>query len=372
MNQTERLLQIFSELVAIDSPSFGERAVADYIRDRLARLGISCTEDDAGGEIGGNCGNLFARVPGDPAGEPLLLCTHMDTVEPSKGKRAVVHPDGTITSAGDTVLGADDFAGVAAVLAVLERLSEENAPHPPLELLFTVAEEPYCTGVRYFDFSKCAAKTGYVLDLTGPIGTAAIAAPTVLSFTITVQGKAAHAGFAPETGINAVEIAARSLAQLPQGRLDGGTTLNFGVISGGKAANIVPERCTVTGEIRSAQHEHALSVFDRVCAAFRQEAEVRGAQLVVTQDIPLKAYRAAEDGDAVLRFRRACQMLGLPVRLVETFGGSDNAALQAHGIDGIVVANAMFNCHAVDEYTTVSAMEKTAELVYRLILDMDK
>ena len=115
MNRTQRLLKTFSELVAIDSPSFGERGVADYIRDKLQKLGISCIEDNAGAKIGGNCGNLFARVPGDSQKAPLLFCTHMDTVEPSKGKRAVVHPDGTVTSAGDTVLGADDFAGVAAI-----------------------------------------------------------------------------------------------------------------------------------------------------------------------------------------------------------------------------------------------------------------
>ena len=369
MNRTQRLLKTFSELVAIDSPSFGERGVADYIRDKLQKLGISCIEDNAGAKIGGNCGNLFARVPGDSQKAPLLFCTHMDTVEPSKGKRAVVHPDGTVTSAGDTVLGADDFAGVAAILETLERLKEERAPHPPVELLFTVAEEPYCTGVRYFDFTQCAAKTGFVLDLTGPVGTAAIAAPTILSFSLTVEGRAAHAGFAPEAGVNAVEIAAKCLAQLPKGRLNSGTTLNFGVISGGKAANIVPERCVVTGEIRSAQHERALAVFDTVCAVFASESKSCGARFTSTQDIPLRAYRAAEDGDAVRRFRRACGKLSLPVRLIETFGGSDNAALQAHGIDGIVAANAMFNCHAVDEYTTAAELEKAATLVYHLIVD---
>ncbi|MGN0478167.1 MAG: M20/M25/M40 family metallo-hydrolase [Hominenteromicrobium sp.] len=369
MNRTERLINTFSELVAIDSPSFGERSAADYIRARLQKLGISCTEDDAGKKIGGSCGNLFARVPGDVRKAPLLFCTHMDTVEPSRGKRAVLHPDGTITSAGDTVLGADDFAGVAAVLEALERLAEENAEHPPLELLFTVAEEPYCTGVRYFDFAQCTAKTGFVLDLTGPVGTAAVAAPTILSFSLTVTGRAAHAGFAPEAGVNAVEAAAKSLAQLPQGRLEGGTTLNFGMISGGEAANIVPARCTVTGEIRSVLHERALAAFDRVCTVFQREAAASGAQVTISHDIPLRAYRAAENGDAVRRFRRACGKLGLPVRLVETFGGSDNAALQAHGIDGIVAANAMFNCHAADEYTTVSELEKATALVYALITD---
>ena len=60
---------------------------------------------------------------------------------------------------------------------------------------------------------------------------------------------------------------------------------------------------------------------------------------------------------------------GLPVRFIETFGGSDNAALQANGIDSLVAANAMFNCHSTDEYTTVDDLQKTAMLIYHLITD---
>ena len=99
---TQRLVRTFSELVAVDSPSFGERAMADLLRDKLAALGISCKEDGAGEKLGGTAGNLFARVPGTLGAEALLFCTHMDTVAPARGKRAVLHADGRITSAGDT------------------------------------------------------------------------------------------------------------------------------------------------------------------------------------------------------------------------------------------------------------------------------
>lgn len=369
MINEQRLVQTFTELVHTDSPSFGERAVADYLKEKLLEMGIRCTEDDAGERMNGNCGNLFARVPGDPSLPPLLFSTHMDTVEPSCGKKAIVHGDGRITGAGDTVLGADDFAGVAAVLEALQAIREAGIPHRPLELLFSAAEERYCTGIRYFDFSQCAAKTGYVLDLTGEIGTAAIAAPTVLSFTICLQGRAAHAGFAPETGINTLTVVGNALSKIQQGRLDAGTTLNFGVISGGKAPNIVPEHCALRGEIRSSRHERAMEVWDSVRAVFCKEAEKIGALVEFDYDIPLRAYHAAEDGDAVQRFRRACAKAGVAMRLTETFGGSDNAAMQANGIDGIVVANAMYNCHATDEYTTVSDLCKVTELVCNLILD---
>lgn len=363
------IIETFSALVALDSPSFGERQVADFIRNRLEALGIPVSEDDAGRKIGGNSGNLFACVPGDRAQPALLFCTHMDTVEPSRGKRAVVQADGVIRSAGDTVLGADDFAGAAAVLTAVERVMKQRNPHPPLELLFTAAEEPYCTGVRHFDFSVCHAKTGYVLDLTGEIGTAAVAAPTILSFELEITGRAAHAGFAPQEGIHAIQAAAKAMAILKQGHIDSETTLNFGVISGGTARNIVPETCLVAGEIRSAVHKRALKLFKAITAAFQKEADAAGAALRVTHDIPITAYRAKADGEAVKRFVRACAAEGIQPVLTKTFGGSDNAAMQANGIDGIVLASAMHSCHSTAEYTTVSELRRLEALVYRLIME---
>lgn len=169
--------------------------------------------------------------------------------------------------------------------------------------------------------------------------------------------------------MHAIDAAARGLVRLRQGRLEGGTTLNVGLISGGAAANIVPERCVLSGEIRSMRHDRALALYDALCEVFREEAQAVGACARVDCDVPLRAYRAAENGDAVRRFQRACAAERLPVRLIETFGGSDNAALQAHGIDSIVAANAMFSCHSTDEYTTVEDLKKTALLVARLITD---
>lgn len=371
MINKERLVKTFSELVAIDSPTFGERLVADHLKEKLLSLGITAFEDDAGSRMNGNCGNLFARVPGDETLDPLLFCTHMDTVEPSCGKKAVVHADGKITSEGKTVLGADDFAGVAAVLEVLKTLRENGEKHHPIELIFSAAEERYCTGIRYFDFTQCKAKTGFVLDLTGAVGTVALSAPTILSFTVTLFGKASHAGFAPEMGINTVAAAAKAMASLQQGRLDEGTTLNFGVITAGKAANIVADRCEIRGEIRSAEHERAMDVYGTVCAAFENACCEIGAHVEFSYDIPIHAYRVTADSDALARFARACKAADVSMQTTETFGGSDNAAMKLFGIDGIVVANAMFNCHGTDEYTTVDDLVKTAEIVYRILTDKE-
>ena len=100
MIDSKRILQNFKELVSLDSPSLDERLVCEYIKKYLKNLGIDAVEDNAGEKIGGTTGNLYAYLDGTIDGESVLFAAHMDTVEPSKGKTAVVHSDGTITSDG--------------------------------------------------------------------------------------------------------------------------------------------------------------------------------------------------------------------------------------------------------------------------------
>ena len=113
MISKERLLAEFERLVSIDSESFGERAMKEYLFRRLTELGLDVREDSAAEKLrdsGATAGNLVAYLKGTRKGTPLLFSAHMDTVKPGKGKKAVLRPDGTIQSDGITVLGADDAA----------------------------------------------------------------------------------------------------------------------------------------------------------------------------------------------------------------------------------------------------------------------
>ena len=105
----------------------------------------------------------------------------MDTVAPGIGKKPVFHEDGTITSDGTTVLGADDLTGVIAILEGIRAVQDAGIPHRDIEILFAAAEEPFTRGSSEFDFSQMKAKESYVLDVTGPVGTAILQAPTILS-----------------------------------------------------------------------------------------------------------------------------------------------------------------------------------------------
>ena len=195
----------------------------------------------------------------------------MDTVEPAKGKKAVSHEDGTVTSDGTTVLGADDLAGVTAIYEAVRHLIETKTPHRPIEILISTGEELYCKGANAFDYSQVQAKEAYVLDLSGAIGAAAYAAPTLVSFAAKIQGKAAHAGFHPEDGINSIQAAAHAIAQLPQGHVDESTTANIGKIGGGSGTNIVSESCVIEGEIRSLNHETAMELLETYHRTFQLE-----------------------------------------------------------------------------------------------------
>jgi tripeptide aminopeptidase len=362
-----RIWEEFRDLVAIDSISFGEREMADVLTKKLTKLGFEVSEDTVGAQYGGNAGNLYGFLKGDLKGEPLLLSAHMDTVTPGIGKKAILHEDGTITSTKDTVLGGDDLTGIVGILEGIRMVQEAGKPHRNVEILFPIAEELYCKGTNVMDYSLIQAKEAYVLDMSGTPGTAALQAPTILSFMVTVRGKAAHAGFCPEQGVHAIGLMCEAVSKVKQGRLDEETTLNIGTISGGEATNIVPEQCSCKGEIRSYDHEKALESVEEIRKVFEQVLEGTGAEFTIDTEVNVHAYKTGKDSRVVKRFEQACENLGLKSHFTSTFGGSDNNNFVLHGIEGIVLSCGMNQVHSVEEYTTIKDLELCAKMVAELI-----
>lgn len=367
----ERLQKEFAELVAIDNPSFGERRMADVVTGKLLQLGFSVTEDGAGEAYGSDTGNLYGFLKGGLPGEPILLSAHLDTVQPTIGKKAVFHEDGRITGAGDTVLGADNVAGIVEILEGIRHLQEEKIPHRDVEILFPVAEEVYTKGSKAFDFSQVRAREAYVLDLSGAPGIAALKAPSLISFTIEIVGKEAHAGFAPEEGIHAVSMMCAAVSQIPQGHMDKETTVNIGLISGGSATNIVPKYCSCEGEVRSYSHRRALECIEDIRKILHRtfdRPEWSGAEWTLDCRIDLEAYETDIAAPVVARFQKACEKLGMQSSLTATFGGSDNNSFAKNHISGIVLSCGMHEVHSVREYTTLQELCDGAALVAELLL----
>ncbi len=363
----QRLLETFSDLVSIYSPSLSERIVCDYLSSKLSKLGFTLHEDLVGEKIGGNSGNLYGFLPGDETLEPLLFCAHMDTVEPAKGKKAIFHDDGSITSNGDTILGCDALSGVSAIIEAVTAIKEENINHRPIEILFCVAEEIYGLGSKYFDYSMVKSKESYTLDLSGEIGEAAYKAPSLLTFDIIVKGKSAHSNFKCKENINAIIIAAKALAQVKTGRIDENSTCNIGLIQGGRAPNIVPDLCAVKGEIRSYVHSETFRLLNEVVEIFSKVTEEHGAKMEVAHELRIKAYETPLDHSVIKRFQNVCEKLGIPCKLCSTLGGSDNNNIEQHGINGLVLAAAMNGCHSCEECTSVGELEKITEIAVELM-----
>lgn len=370
--QPERMIAEFMELSAIDSVSFKERRMADVLKEKLKGLGVSVYEDDAAVHYGSEAGNLYGYLKGTLPGDPILFSSHMDTVEPGIGKKAVLQEDGRITSDGTSVLGADDVTGIVAILEAVRCIQEYSIPHRDIELLFPIAEEAYVQGSSVFDYGKFRAKEAYVMDLSGAIGTASLREPTLISFQITVQGKAAHAGFSPELGIHAIAVAADAVNRVRQGRIGDDTTVNIGKISGGVATNVVPDQVVLEGEVRSYSHETALSRMEDICRIFEEAANNAGASCDVQSRIHLYAYQVSENEPVVQHFLKVCEDLHIKTELISTFGGSDNNCFLRHGIRGIVIACGMHQVHTVNEYTYPGEMAQCASILLGLMTEEDQ
>ncbi|MFA9378550.1 MAG: M20/M25/M40 family metallo-hydrolase [Lachnotalea sp.] len=364
---TQRLVNEFTHLVSIDAVSFEERKMADYLIEQLTILGFEVSEDRAGEYYNSNTGNIYAIKKGTVAGNSILFSSHMDTVEPGKNKKAIIHEDGTITSDGTSILGADDVSGIAAILEAVRMIEENKLKHRDIEILFTIGEEAYLRGSEVFDYSVIQAKEAYTLDLCGEIGTVALQAPTVMSFTLEIFGKASHAGFQPEEGINSIEIASKIISQIKQGKVDSDTTFNIGTIEGGTATNIVSDYCKIKGEIRSYYHEKVLAQLAILEKISKQITGEYAASYKLENVIVCIAYQMEETSDAVQKFMNACNELNYEISLTKTFGGSDNNNLVCHGINGLVIACGMEQVHTCKEYTNIEALIKSTMLLLKLV-----
>lgn len=366
---SKKIVDTFISLAGIDGVSYREREVADYLIKIWNELGVELVEDDSAKKIGGNTGNLYGYIDG--TGErsedtPVLFCGHMDTVEPGLNKQIIVHDDGRITSDGTTVLGADDRAALAAIYEAYREIKESGANHPPIELLFTVAEEKYTVGASAFDYSVIKSPNAFVPDCSGNFGVYSLQEPTLIYFEINVKGKAAHAGFEPENGINAIAVAASAISKIKQGWINDHTSLNFGTIDGGTVSNAVPANVTIKGEIRSAVHEDALWAITNIRDVFTKEADSAGADVLVKSDVRLYAYKIIEsdyENSSLELYQKALRKQGEELIPKKSFGGSDNNVLVRNGIDGICIFNPMHEIHTVSEYTTIPELIKMTELI---------
>jgi tripeptide aminopeptidase len=359
---------LFTELAAIPSPPGSERVVADRVRAYLEDLGLEVSEDDAGARIGADAGNLLCRLEPTSAngGVPIFLCAHLDTVQPTGPLEPVVE-DGVVRNAGGTILGADNKAAVAAMLEAARLILSENRPHAGIELLFTSKEEVGLQGAKAFDPDRLRADVGFVYDHAAPIGDVMLGAPHARSIEVTIRGQAAHAGIAPEEGRSAIVAAARAITDFRLGRLDDETTASVGLIEGGTARNIVPDRCTFSIDVRS--HDEA-KLADLVRELLETITFATALEQCEAETTVAESYLGYRFGRGDLPVRLACAALereGFQPRLSLGGGGADANVFNERGRPCVNMANGMAAIHTPDEHIAVADLERMVDVTLALV-----
>lgn len=372
MIKQERLIKRFITLVKISSLSRNERKLADFLHQEFKARGLIVYEDEAGRKIGGNCGNLLVRIPGNSDCKPLLLEAHMDTVEPGENINPIIGEDGIIRSDGLSILASDDKAGIAAIMEACDAVIDNELPHPPLEILFTVGEEQGLQGSKHFDFSLLKATRGIALDSNGVPGEIVIQSPRQNEIKYLVHGRAAHAGMNPEDGLNAIQVMARALNEMPCGRIDEETTCNFGLIKGGQAKNIVAPSCLVLGEARSLSRQKLDALTEQLVKTFKQKTTELGARPEVEVKFNYPEIIFKPDDEIVRIVCAAVRSIGLTPRTIKTGGGSDASIISGHNIQCANLGIGMSAIHTTEEFIKIQDLVDSARLVLAIIMEAGK
>ncbi len=368
MINENRMLNEFIELVSVPCPSKDEKAEAELIMRKLDELGIEYKMDNVNEKTGGNCGNIWAYIKGTVSDAPKLLFeAHMDSVAPTTGTK-VVRKDGVLYSDGTTTLGGDDKVGVAGMLEAVRALKEDNVAHGDVQLLFTVSEESGCLGVVHLDKSFIKADYGYCMDIGGAPGEITYAAPKLYDIYVTVKGKAAHAGIAPEEGVNAIMLAAEAMSKLPAyGRIDNETTFNIGMFNAGVGTNIVCPEAKFVIDMRSLNVAKLEELKDSTMKLIKETVEAGHGEVEFEVVEGCPAVELSQEHPCIQLAQKAAEKLGFPVEMKVTGGCSDGNYLCGYGLPCGLLATGMSNVHTTQEYLKEEDLYNTARWTYEII-----
>ncbi|KKD61849.1 peptidase M20 [Grimontia sp. AD028] len=356
----ERLVEHFIELVKIDSESGNEKAMAETLAEQLGQMGFEVTKLPVPEHIT-NGFNIYGKLAGSLEGS-IVFSSHMDTVTPGNGIEPVIE-DGIIRSKGDTILGGDDKSGIAAVMEAVRAIQERGEAHKTIEVAFTVYEELGLEGAKHFDMSKIESQQAIVLDSGGPIGTIITTAPGQQSLKITIKGKPAHAGLAPETGINALTVGSDAISQMNLSRIDEETTANIGVVRGGQATNIVMPELYIEAEARSLNDDKLAKQVEHMVSTFEAAVEKHGAGIEIESTRSYNAYQIADSDPHVVAIKAAFEANGVEPVTKPTGGGSDANIFNEKGLKTVNLSTGMAKVHTTEEFIAIADLIAISEFV---------
>lgn len=273
-----------------------------------------------------------------------------------------------VTASGTTLLGADNKAGVAAIMAAVEHLMRHpDILHGPVRIGFTPDEE-IGKGAEHFDVKRFGAFCAYTVDGEGR---GRLEAETFSgdSMTVTFRGFNTHPGFAKGKMVNAIKAAADFVSRLPQGRLSPETTE-------GREGFVHPY--VIEGGVGSASVRFIVRDFDTARLAEmetlvqRLAAEAAAAWPGVTALCEVReSYRNMREildrvPEVVENAREAVRRSGLEVRDTPIRGGTDGSRLSFMGLPTPNLFAGENNFHSKLEWVSAQDMDKSAETIVHL------
>ncbi|WP_251942917.1 M20/M25/M40 family metallo-hydrolase [Staphylococcus sp. Marseille-Q5304] len=369
MVNKERIIHTFLELVQIDSETGKEQEIQPILKSKFQSLGLNVVEDNANEDPRLGANNLICTLASNINKndiDKIYFSSHMDTVVPGVNVKPTINDDGYIYSDGTTVLGADDKAGLAALIELIQVMQEQNTPHGQIQFIITVGEESSLLGAKAINSELIDADFGYAVDASSPIGSTVIAAPTQMKVDATIYGKTAHASV-PDQGVSAINIAAKAISKMHLGKIDEETTANIGRFEGGSATNIVANKVTLNAEARSHSDEkvesqvaHMKSVFENTAQSFGCSADVR-----VTKSYP--GFQIDENDHVIDIAKKSASSLGLNPKAVIANGGSDGNIFNLLGVPTVIIGIGYENIHTTKERIATQNLVLLAQQLLKIV-----
>ena len=382
INKDQALTHLL-DLLAIEGLGGQESKVVAAITKKLLQAGCKKTwikTDDAHKRLGDGfeIGNLIVKMPGTTKAPRILFSAHMDTVPLCKGAEPMVKGN-RVVSKGQTGLGGDDRSGCAAMVTLVETLLANKLPHPPITLLFPIAEENGLHGsrmVRLKDLGNPAM--GFNLDGQNP-NEIVIGAMSAARWRAEITGRSSHAGLEPHKGISAGLIASKAMAAIAQkgyfGRIVKGNrrgTSNVGTINGGEASNQVMDHIVLTGECRS----HSPAFLEQIVrvhkTCFEQAAKSvvndagKCGKVKFTTVGDYRAFKLKKSEPGVQIAGRAIEATGMHPNPLVMDAGLDANNFNEKGLPVVTLGTGSHNFHTVDEYVDIKEYQIACEVLLNI------
>jgi tripeptide aminopeptidase len=364
--------------------------------DELKELGI---EDASMDEYGYVMGTLPSNLPDGTEASTLGLIAHVDTSPDVSGRdvKPVLHKDydgkdivlpgdesviigiednphlldnvgGTIiTSDGTTLLGADDKAGVAEIMAALKIMTEDDSiPHGRIRIGFTPDEE-VGNGTKFFDVERFDADIAYTID-GGIIGEVEDETFNAMAAQFTVKGMNVHPGYAKDKMINAVRIISEIVDMIPSTISPEMTEGSVGYLHPHKLQGDV-EEATLKVLIRDFTMEgmgEKVNILENIAELQRARYLKAGIDLDVKESYRNMKFKLDDEPRAVEYALEAVRRAGIEPIQKKIRGGTDGAMLSYKGLPTPNIFAGGMNFHSKKEYVPVASMEAAVKVIIEL------